>query len=606
MAKTTILLLIIAIVGVSAKVFDAPSKVLTEKATRKRQWWQNANYYQIYPRSFYDSDGDGVGDLRGIMQKAQYLKDLGMEGVWLSPIMKSPMVDFGYDISDFRDIDETFGTMQDFDNLLAEFNRLGLKMILDFVPNHTSDKHEWFLKSVERDPEYENFYIWHDGLPNPAGGQNLPPNNWVSNFRFSAWEWNEKRQQYYYHAFAVQQPDLNYREPKVVAAMKDILRFWLDKGVAGFRCDAVYHLFEVAPDSEGNFPDEPPSGKCDDPESFCYLNHIYVTDQDETYKMIYEWRQVLDEYKNWPRMMMTEAYTSLANIMRYYGDGFGILGSQIPFNFELLTKINANSDAGDIKSIVEGYLDHIPANNSGNWVLGNHDQKRIASRLGESRIDLYNILLQMLPGHAITYQGEEIGMTDGEISWEDTKDPLACFTNRTYYNEVSRDPARTPFQWNSDKNAGFSQASSTWLPMAKNYEAVNVEKESAAENSHLKIFKKLVELKKNEVLRWGDYKSALINDQVYAFRRRLGNETYIIALNFGKTSTTIDLKKNFPSLKGNLKLVVASLESGMKDGATLDSSKVTISAESGFVAYSKGTKMAISVFLIIFCLFKFF
>lgn len=386
--------------------------------------------------------------------------------------------------------------------------------------------------------------------------------------------------------------------------MKDILKFWLDKGVAGFRCDAVYHLFEVAPDTDGNLPDEPPSGKCDDPNSFCYLNHIHVVDQDETYRMIYEWRKVLDEYKTFPRIMMTEAYTTLANIMRYYGDGFGTLGSQIPFNFELLTKINVNSNSGDIKSIVEGYLNHIPQNNSGNWVLGNHDQKRIASRLGESRVSLYNILLQMLPGHAITYQGEELGMTDGEISWADTKDPLACFTNNTYYNEVSRDPARTPFHWNNNKNGGFSSADRTWLPMATNYKTINVQLESSGDKSHLGIFKKLVQLKKNEVLRWGDYKSALIQDQVYAFRRSYLNDTYIVVLNFGKSNLIIDLKKDFPSLKSSLKAVITTLNSNIKDNAKLDSSKIRISAESGFVAYSSGERLAVSIVLMIFCIVR--
>lgn len=375
-------------------------------------------------------------------------------------------------------------------------------------------------------------------------------------------------------------------------------------GVAGFRCDAVYHLFEVAPDQDGNLPDEPVSGKCDDPDSFCYLNHIYVSDQDETYQMIYEWRKVLDEYKTFPRILMTEAYTSLANIMRYYGDGFGTQGAQIPFNFELLTKINKNSTAGDIKAIVEGYVDHIPSNHSGNWVLGNHDQKRIASRLGETRIDLYNILLQMLPGHTITYQGEELGMIDGEISWSETQDPLACNTNSTYYNEVSRDPARTPFQWNKNKNAGFSNATKTWLPMAKNYETINVETEKNVETSHLNIFKKLVQLKKRDVFRWGDYRSALIQDQVYAFRRRYLNETFIVVLNFGKIDLEIDLKKDFPSLNSTLITIITTPNSNIKENAKLDSSKIKIPAESGFVARSSAQGLFVSMILMILCVLK--
>lgn len=345
------------------------TSALTLKAVEpSREWWQSGNFYQIYPRSFRDSDGDGVGDLKGIKEKAEYLKELGMDGVWLSPILKSPMADFGYDIANYREIDPLFGTMEDFEALVARFKELGLMLILDFVPNHTSDESEWFKKSVRREDPYTNYYVWQDGEPNPEGGQPLVPNNWVAAFRYSAWEWNDERQQYYFHKFHKKQPDLNYRDPNVVREMKDVLRFWMSKGVAGFRIDVMNHLFEYM-DENGKFPDEPVSGLCDDPTMPCYTLYIYEIDQPETYDMCYQWRAVLEEFSNPPRIMMTEAYTTLTNIMRFFNDANGRNGSHIPFNFEFLTKLNPSSTAKDIKEIAESYLAALPSGKLGNWVV---------------------------------------------------------------------------------------------------------------------------------------------------------------------------------------------------------------------------------------------
>lgn len=263
----------------------------------KQDWWETGNFYQIYPRSFKDSDGDGVGDLNGITSKLDYLKQLGTTAVWLSPIFQSPMADFGYDISDYTKIHAEFGTMEDFDRLAAHCRALGIRLILDFVPNHTSNEHEWFLKSVKKDPEYKDFYMWHPGVKH-ANGTRSPPSNWLSIFRFSAWTWVEERQEYYFHQFLKEQPDLNYRNPKVVEAMKNVLRFWMDRGVSGFRCDAVLALFETEVNkTSGRYDDEPLSGDCDDPQSHCYLKHIYTAHLDETYDMIYQWRAVTDEYQ---------------------------------------------------------------------------------------------------------------------------------------------------------------------------------------------------------------------------------------------------------------------------------------------------------------------
>lgn len=226
----------------------------------------------------------------------EYLKEIGITATWLSPIFQSPMVDFGYDISDFTQIHSEYGTLEDFDRLVAKCRKLDIKLILDFVPNHTSDKHDWFIKSANRVAGYEDFYVWHSGFT-ATNGSRIEPNNWISVFRNSAWQWHEGRGQYYLHQFLKEQPDLNYREPKVVEAMKDVLRLWLGRGVSGFRIDAVPYLFEILPDANGNYIDEPESGECTDFNNPCYLKHMYTQNQDETFDMAYQWRAVMDEHK---------------------------------------------------------------------------------------------------------------------------------------------------------------------------------------------------------------------------------------------------------------------------------------------------------------------
>ena len=307
----------------------------------------------------------------GIRQKLPYLKELGITATWLSPIFKSPMVDFGYDISDYLKIQPEYGTEQDFDDLAAECKRLGIKLILDYVPNHTSDKHEWFIKSARRDPIYKDFYIWHDGHVSPNGTRS-PPNNWLSVFRFSAWEWHAGRKQYYLHQFTKEQPDLNYRDPRVVENMKNVLWYWMARGVDGFRIDTIPNLYEIEADKNGNYPDEPKSGFCADPLSHCYLKHIYTADRNETYDMAYQWHEVLETYKKinggQTRILMTEAYTSLDNLLRYYGDGKRN-GSQIPFNFDLLVNLKNDTPATRFNELVNTFLRAKPTQVHANWVV---------------------------------------------------------------------------------------------------------------------------------------------------------------------------------------------------------------------------------------------
>uniref|UniRef100_A0A1Q3FRQ2 alpha-glucosidase n=1 Tax=Culex tarsalis TaxID=7177 RepID=A0A1Q3FRQ2_CULTA len=508
-------------------------------------WWERAGFYQIYPRSYKDSNGDGIGDLKGITEKLGYIKSLGMKAFWLSPIYTSPMADFGYDIADFVGIQPEYGTMTDFENLVKEAKRLGLRVILDFVPNHSSDEHEWFVKSENRVAGYEDYYVWNDGIDG-ANGQKLPPNNWNEAFRGSAWQWSEKRQQFYLHQFHRKQPDLNYRNPAVVEEMKNVLRFWLGKGVDGFRIDAVPWLFE-----DEQLRDEPPSGSSpDDPLRPEYLNHIYTLDLPETVDMVYQWREVLDTYQKDhggdTRVLMTEAWSALPIVATYFNDSNGRMGSQIPFNFQLILRLDQSSKASDFKTVIDSWLDTVPTGHAPNWVLGNHDKRRVASRMGgEHMADIMEMVELSLPGVSITYQGEELGMTDTELSWTDTKDPSACQTNENVYKLYTRDPARTPFQWDATTNAGFTSASQPWLPINSNYVTINVDAEQKVDKSHLKVFQELIKLRDEDDFQSFQYGTAVLGQSTFAIIRTAKGRTYFTLVNLANAQDTVNVVELF-------------------------------------------------------------
>ncbi|CAH0689934.1 unnamed protein product, partial [Chilo suppressalis] len=555
-----------------------PLSVLAFASAQKElDWWETTVFYQIYPRSFKDSNGDGVGDLKGITSELEYLKELGVGATWLSPIFKSPMYDFGYDISDFYDIQDEYGNMEDFDNLLAKANELDIKIILDFVPNHGSNESVWFQEALKGNKKYYDYFVWEDGVVD-GNGNLQPPNNWRSVFRNSAWEYRAEVGKYYLHQFVIGQPDLNYRNPDVVEEMKNVIRFWLDKGVAGFRVDAINHLFEV--DKElfgGKYPDEPRTGS-EDPDSYDYLHHIYTKDQEETYGMVYQWREVLDEYKakdGFTRIMMTEAYCSPQLRMKYFGDGERH-GSQMPFNFALISNVNGKSSANEIKYAIDEFLTFKPIDKLANWVAGNHDQSRVASRYSPELVDGMNMIVQLLPGISVTYMGEEIGMVDGFVSWEDTVDPSGCNTNDpiNYVNE-SRDPERTPFQWTADKNAGFSTADNTWLPVAAGYETLNVEAQRGVERSHLTVYKALVQLRGQPAFTHGRYDSLALNKDVFAFKRWFNNDNYVVLVNFRDQQYTVDLTY-FENIVGDLEVVLTNIQSPKTNGAIVQANRVDV------------------------------
>ncbi|KAF7393744.1 hypothetical protein HZH68_010563 [Vespula germanica] len=501
---------------------------------KNKGWWKNAVFYQIYPRSFMDSDGDGIGDLKGITSKLEYFIDAGVRGIWLSPIYASPMIDFGYDISDFKAIHPEFGTMQDFETLVAKSKKLGLKVILDLVPNHTSDKHEWFQKYLAGEEKYKDYYIWRKGRKNDGV---TPPNNWISVFSGSAWTYNATLKEWYFHQFEYRQPDLNYSHPEVRAEMEDVIRFWLRKGVDGFRIDAVPHLFEIE-----DLRDEPRSS---DPSAtdrdYTYLNHIYTKDDPRTYELVQSWRNILDDYSDAnnedEKVMMTEAYTSLENTTKFYD-----YGSHIPFNFKLITDVNHNSSASDFKRIIETWMAHTPSTGSANWVLGNHDRSRTASRY-PLRDNQMTMLPMILPGVAVTYYGEEIGMVDkSDISWEDTQDPQACNAGKDKYQSRSRDPNRTPFQWDYTKNAGFSNGNRTWLPVHENYKTLNLlDQMNGTQQSLYKIYRSLIRLRNtSRALQQGDLKMKVLkfntdycyNCELLAISREVPGETVSLLMSF--------------------------------------------------------------------------
>ncbi|XP_072743584.1 maltase 1-like [Anoplolepis gracilipes] len=550
---------------------------------RNKGWWKNAVFYQVYPRSFMDSNNDGVGDLKGITSKLQHFVDSGITGIWLSPIYASPMVDFGYDISDFKDVDPTFGTMQDLEGLIAQAKKLGIKVLLDLVPNHTSDKHEWFRKSLVGEGKYKDYYVWKTG----KNDNQSPPNNWISVFSGPAWDFSKNRNQWYFHQFEYRQPDLNYSNPEVRDEMEDVIRFWLRKGIDGFRVDAVPHLFE-----DTNLSNEPRSYTPGATErDYTYLEHIYTKDDPRTYDLVASWRKVLDDYADYhnedEKVMMTEAYTSLENTTKYYK-----FGSHVPFNFKFIMEVNNVSKAKDFKRIIDNWISQTPNGESPNWVMGNHDRSRTASRyLG--RGDQMTMLEMILPGIAVTYNGEEIGMLDKrDISWEDTQDPQACNAGKDKYQSRSRDPNRTPFQWDATKNAGFSKANRTWLPIHENYIELNLAKQKIANESHYKIYTSLIKMRQREAaLQYGNLKTLVQNKgQVLIVIRQYNEQSVVLLINFNdKIVQKVNLKDQ--GLENKLVVEVATINSSIKKGTTMKTKNIILPAKAALVLASKKAKM---------------
>jgi alpha-glucosidase len=476
-------------------------------------WWQKGIIYQVYPRSFMDSNGDGVGDLAGILSRLDYLEWLGIDAVWLSPIYPSPMSDFGYDVADYTGIEPLFGTMEDFDRLLADVHRRGMRLILDLVPNHSSNQHPWFLESrSSRSNPKRDWYIWRD--PAPGGG---PPNNWLSVFGGSAWEWDGETGQYYLHSFAVEQPELNWRNPEVEAAVFDAIRFWLDKGVDGFRVDVIYYMIK-----DDLFRDNPPNPdyKHGEDEHSSQLQ-LYTLNRPEVHAIVRRMRALFDEYQE--RVLIGEIYLPYSELMLYYG--LNNDEAHLPFNFQLIL-LPWNADI--VRAAVSSYEAALPELGWPNWVLGNHDNHRIATRIGREQARMANMLLLTMRGTPTAYYGDEIAMLDVEIPHDMVFDPQEFGKPGT-----GRDPERTPMQWDRSLNAGFTSGT-PWLPVAPDYRLYNVEAERSDPASMLTLFRQLIELRRTSpALSVGTYSDIPSDaEDIFSFMREHRDEKMLVVLNF--------------------------------------------------------------------------
>ena len=510
-------------------------------------WWKEGIIYQIYPRSFQDSNGDGIGDLKGVINRLDYFSWLGIETIWLSPLYPSPMADFGYDIADYCDIHPIFGSLHDLDTLITQTHKRDMKIVLDLVPNHTSDQHPWFIESrASRDNPKRNWYLWYDAQPDGSY-----PNNWRSAFGGSAWEWDERTQQYYYHAFDKTQPDLNWRNPEVQEAMFAVMRFWLDKGVDGFRVDVMWHLIK-----DERLRDNPPNPDYREHMStFHEVLPIYSTDQPEVHDIVRKMRDVLDAYND--RMMIGEIYLPVKQLVAYYG--VDLKGAHLPFNFQLVT---LPWEATQISQALIAYEAALPPQGWPNWVLSNHDKPRVASRVGADQAFVAAMLLFTLRGTITLYYGDEIGMRDVNIPVDEIVDPRGV--NMPDKN-VGRDPARTPMQWDGSPKCGFTKGK-PWLPVDRLAKKFNVELQRTDQASLLSLHRRLIALRLSErAFIEGDFVPVYADTQLISYLRQPETDSrFLVILNL--THRPCYFKSPSEDFIGKVEVCTAPELEGMRFG----------------------------------------
>ncbi len=513
--------------------------------TNPRHWWQDGAIYQIYPRSFQDSNGDGVGDLSGILERLDYLVGLGIAAIWISPFYPSPMVDFGYDVADYTGVDPLFGTLADFDRLIAAAHAKGLRVILDFVPNHSSDRHPWFLESRSSltNPK-RSWYLWRD--PAPDGG---PPNNWMSHFGGPAWAFDAATGQYYCHSFLKEQPDLNWHNPEVRAAIYAAMRFWLEKGVDGFRMDVLWLLIK-----DIQFRDNPPNPgwRTGDSTSWMVLPE-YTSDRPETHRIVGEMRAVMDRYPE--RVLIGEIYLPLPELVRYYGQE--LKGAQMPFNFRL---IQTEWCAEPIAGLIREYEALLPAGAWPNWVMGNHDQRRLASRLGAAQARTAAVLLLTLRGTPTLYYGDELGLPDAQIAPDQVQDPAE--KNQPGIGQ-GRDPERSPMLWDASAGAGFTTGR-PWLPFAADAATTGVAAQSDDPASMLSLYRRLLALRREHLaLHAGAIEYVFTHNGILGYVRREGGERLQVMLNLTGDWQHIDFPAGRLILSSAPERVVGGTESSL-------------------------------------------
>ncbi len=518
------------------------------------QWWKGAVIYQIYPRSFQDTNGDGIGDLRGIINRLDYINDLGVDAVWISPFFKSPMKDFGYDISDYRDIDPIFGNLNDFDELIAEAHKRDIKIIIDQVLSHTSDQHPWFVQSRQsQDNEMSDWYVWADA--NEDGTQ---PNNWLSIFGGPAWQWEPRRGQYYLHNFLTEQPDLNFHNPDVRKAVLDNVEFWLKKGVDGFRLDAInfcYHDAQLR-DNPAK-PKEKRQGRGfseDNPYAFQY--HYYNNTQPENLEFMRDIRALLDKYPGTVALGEISSEDSLATMAEYTSGGDKL---HMGYSFELLTNdYSSEYIRTTVETLESRMLEGWPC-----WAFSNHDVERVASRWSSDnqvkplQVKMLTALLGSLRGSVCMYQGEELGLGEASVAFEDLQDPYGI----TFWpNFKGRDGCRTPMPWSQQDNAGFSDAK-PWLPVSDTHTQRNVTSQLADANSTLKAYQEFMQWRRTQPsLIEGDIRFIDTPEPVLAFERSHQGETVLCYFNLSENAAEIALHSTPNVILDSLSHVTGSLE----------------------------------------------
>ena len=537
--------------------------------TDDKTWWKHAVIYEIYPRSFQDSNGDGIGDLNGITSRLDYLQALGVDAIWISPMYPSPQVDFGYDISDYENVDPQYGTLADFDRLVAEAKKRNIRIVLDMVLNHTSDKHRWFIASASsrKDPKHD-WYMWNDGKPASSSTATayekkfehdgmVPPNNWVSGFGGSAWEWVPAVHQFYYHQFYKQQPDLNWRNPAVEKAMFGSMQFWLNRGVAGYRLDAIPTLFE---DPQNR--DEPELGGINaqgDPK----LSSIYTDNLPEVHDTIRRMRAMVAKYPG-DRVLIGETYLpNTAELDKWYG---GKTRDELQLPMDMIVGFSNKLDARNFRDRISEVETQVHGSQP-LLVFDNHDNNRSWDRYGDGQHNeqIAKLLATMLftsRATALMYYGEELGMvTSTPTRVEDVKDPIGI---TGWPKEKGRDGERTPMQWDgSGPQAGFSTNSKTWLPVPANYTSINVATELADPNSMLNWHKQLIAMRReNPALHDGGVVMLDIdNPHVFSYVRTApaGKHPVLVSLNMTAEPQTISLDLTKAGASGDgVKTLLAS------------------------------------------------
>ncbi|XP_065223403.1 maltase 1-like [Planococcus citri] len=538
--------------------------------TIDRTWWKNTTLYQVLLPSFMDGDGDGYGDLKGLTSKLDYLVDLGIETILITPHCKSPDVKYaGYDIIDYVGVNPLLGTMHDFDELMEEMNKRNLKLIIDMVINHSSNKHPWFIHSVNKKKPYTDYYVWKDPAGYDRNGNPIPPNNWQNVIEGSSWTWNAKRKQFYLHQFIKEMPDLNLRNIYVLHEFKKIMEFWSDKGVAGFRLDAYEHFVEDA-----EFRNEPmlnlstPVIKTRYDQVNMFTQHV-----DDSLEVVHKLRQITDyltiKSGDFERILVPESNSRKKELYRIYGSSDYKL-VHFPLSYWITWSYHYEN-AFYYRNLVDGYLGCLPRGSIANWVSENHDIPRKAQVFNEEYELILTTMVLLLPGVAYIYYGQELGVA----GWR--------------FPDKSIESQRLPMIWDDSTNAGFTNNNSKpYLPISPDYRKNNVKKQKAEKDSHYNKVKTMISWRKSDVLKYGDVKSYVLSDWVYSFTRRLDNEIYLATFNLGNTTEFVNLRQSIEKLPHRMVVKLASNNSDYETGDVINTKrKFRLEPQSTVVLYPK-------------------